>query len=360
MANGHVVILRDVGSELLETHAAGRLAGRPRPPATCSVVRPSRQHWVTVAPKFRAHIPDQILDPPEVAEEARPEVAVAPPRRPANPVRKRPPQAQPPLRSQPGQAGRPCAASCPRRSSSRPISDAGLDVAAAAQLASADFIAVHDLSVVMHGGGARAVSYCCSCVGIASGVFGRRLRLLVVRLPRCGHHPVEDLQLVASELRLRVRRSACCGTSSSWVPVWEAECWAIRWPRLAVGCCSSRRAAQHCRVCRGPFVPRCPKVAQARAGRSSATYYDALARAGRSTDEVEDISGRFLAAVRAVPWQRHGRAHRPSTAWCASDSSLRISLPGRTFAIPATPPSRMPGRSPTSRCGPGMPLLRRC
>ena len=36
-----------------------------------------------------------------------------------------------------------------------------------------------------------------------------------------------------------------------------------------------------------------PEVAEPLAARSATTYYDALARAGRSTDEVEDISGRF-------------------------------------------------------------------
>ena len=36
-----------------------------------------------------------------------------------------------------------------------------------------------------------------------------------------------------------------------------------------------------------------PEVAEPLAARSTETYYDALARAGRSTDEIEDISGRF-------------------------------------------------------------------
>ncbi|SPM28054.1 Choline dehydrogenase or related flavoprotein, partial [Mycobacterium terramassiliense] len=36
-----------------------------------------------------------------------------------------------------------------------------------------------------------------------------------------------------------------------------------------------------------------PELAEPRAARSPGTYYDALARAGRTTDEVEDISGRF-------------------------------------------------------------------
>ncbi len=47
--------------------------------------------------------------------------------------------------------------------------------------------------------------------------------------------------------------------------------------------------------------------------------------------------------------------HRPSTAWSASDFSLAISLLGRTFATPAIPPCQRPGRSPTTRCGPGTP-----
>ena len=36
-----------------------------------------------------------------------------------------------------------------------------------------------------------------------------------------------------------------------------------------------------------------PELAEPRAYRSLAAYYDALARAGRTTDEIEDISGRF-------------------------------------------------------------------
>jgi choline dehydrogenase-like flavoprotein len=43
-----------------------------------------------------------------------------------------------------------------------------------------------------------------------------------------------------------------------------------------------------------------PEVAEPLAGRSAAVYYDALARAGRSTDEIEDISRRF--ARRFVPF----------------------------------------------------------
>ena len=36
-----------------------------------------------------------------------------------------------------------------------------------------------------------------------------------------------------------------------------------------------------------------PELAEPQAGRSPEAYFDALARAGRSTDEIEDISGRF-------------------------------------------------------------------
>jgi choline dehydrogenase-like flavoprotein len=43
-----------------------------------------------------------------------------------------------------------------------------------------------------------------------------------------------------------------------------------------------------------------PELAEPLAGRSAAAYYDALARAGRSTDEIEDISGRF--SRRFVPF----------------------------------------------------------
>jgi choline dehydrogenase-like flavoprotein len=44
-----------------------------------------------------------------------------------------------------------------------------------------------------------------------------------------------------------------------------------------------------------------PEVAEPQASRSAASYYDALARAGRSTDEIEDVTGRsarrFLAGI---------------------------------------------------------------
>lgn len=43
-----------------------------------------------------------------------------------------------------------------------------------------------------------------------------------------------------------------------------------------------------------------PELAEPLAARSAATYYDALARAGRSTDEIEDISRRF--SKRFVPF----------------------------------------------------------
>ncbi|MDV3136651.1 GMC family oxidoreductase [Mycobacterium sp. 29Ha] len=47
-----------------------------------------------------------------------------------------------------------------------------------------------------------------------------------------------------------------------------------------------------------------PEVAEPRAGRSTESYYDALARAGRSTDEIQDISGRF--SRRFVPYLGSG------------------------------------------------------
>ena len=43
-----------------------------------------------------------------------------------------------------------------------------------------------------------------------------------------------------------------------------------------------------------------PELAEPQAARSAGAYYDALARGGRSTDEVEDISGRF--SKRFVPF----------------------------------------------------------
>lgn len=47
-----------------------------------------------------------------------------------------------------------------------------------------------------------------------------------------------------------------------------------------------------------------PELAEPHAGRSAGSYYDALARAGRSTDEIEDISGRFTR--RFVPYLGSG------------------------------------------------------
>ncbi|MEB4212251.1 GMC family oxidoreductase [Mycobacterium sp. 94-17] len=47
-----------------------------------------------------------------------------------------------------------------------------------------------------------------------------------------------------------------------------------------------------------------PELAEPRAGRSAEAYYDALARAGRSTDEIEDASGRFTR--RFVPFLGSG------------------------------------------------------
>jgi choline dehydrogenase-like flavoprotein len=47
-----------------------------------------------------------------------------------------------------------------------------------------------------------------------------------------------------------------------------------------------------------------PEVAEPLATRSAEAYYDALARAGRSTDEIEDISGRF--SRRFVPFLGSG------------------------------------------------------
>ena len=47
-----------------------------------------------------------------------------------------------------------------------------------------------------------------------------------------------------------------------------------------------------------------PEVAEPRAGRSAEAFYDALARAGRSTDEIDDISGRF--SRRFVPFLGSG------------------------------------------------------
>jgi choline dehydrogenase-like flavoprotein len=43
----------------------------------------------------------------------------------------------------------------------------------------------------------------------------------------------------------------------------------------------------------GTIRSQLPELAEPLAGRSAETYYDALARAGRTTDQIEDISGRF-------------------------------------------------------------------
>jgi choline dehydrogenase-like flavoprotein len=73
-------------------------------------------------------------------------------------------------------------------------------------------------------------------------------------------------------------------------------CWATGWPAQAARCCLSRRGARHCPGRRERFALRC----QNWPSRSAEAYYDALARAGRSTDEIEDISGRF--SKRFVPF----------------------------------------------------------
>jgi choline dehydrogenase-like flavoprotein len=55
-----------------------------------------------------------------------------------------------------------------------------------------------------------------------------------------------------------------------------------------------------------------PEVAEPLTSRSTETYYDALARAGRSTDEIEDISGRFSRryppGIGTSNWRRTSRA----------------------------------------------------
>jgi len=50
----------------------------------------------------------------------------------------------------------------------------------------------------------------------------------------------------------------------------------------------------------GTIRSEMPELAEPTAARSATSYYDALARGGRSTDEVEDISGRF--SKRFVPF----------------------------------------------------------
>ena len=103
-----------------------------------------------------------------------------------------------------------------------------------------------------------------------------------------------------------------------------------------------------------------PELAEPRAYRSTAAYYDALARAGRTTDEIEDISGRFLEAASCRSSAAAPAAPRPFTAWSANDSSCAISHPGKTSATPAIPACPRPGRSPMTRCDPGTPRPRSC
>ncbi len=75
----------------------------------------------------------------------------------------------------------------------------------------------------------------------------------------------------------------------------------------------------------------------------------------RSTTSAGPSRGGLCRSSAAV---RGGR--RPFMGWSASDFSFAISLPGRTFATPAIPPCRMPGRSRTSRCGPGTRMPKSC
>ena len=74
--------------------------------------------------------------------------------------------------------------------------------------------------------------------------------------------------------------------------------------RSGRGCCSSRRGARHCPGRRGRFAPPCPNWPSRWPAAPQQAYYDALARAGRSTDEIEDISGRF--PKRFVPFLGSG------------------------------------------------------
>ena len=59
------------------------------------------------------------------------------------------------------------------------------------------------------------------------------------------------------------------------------------------GAVRRKRALDIARDCQEPFALRCPNWPSRWRRRSPEAYYDALARAGRSTDEIEDISGRF-------------------------------------------------------------------
>ena len=77
-----------------------------------------------------------------------------------------------------------------------------------------------------------------------------------------------------------------------------------------------------------------PELAEPRAYRSADTYYDSLARAGRFTDEVEDISRRF--PRRFVPFIGSGTGvfprqpapgrlpHRPRTTPLSPADGLRL------------------------------------
>jgi hypothetical protein len=100
------------------------------------------------------------------------------------------------------------------------------------------------------------------------------------------------------------------------------------------------------------------EVAELPASRSVEAYYDALARAGRSTDEVEDISRRF--SRRFVPFIGSGTGGRAIYGLVCERFLFAIPPPGRTFATRAIPLCRMPGRLPTSKCGPGAQRVRSC
>ena len=83
--------------------------------------------------------------------------------------------------------------------------------------------------------------------------------------------------------------------------------WATSWPAQAARCCSSRKGRSTLPGTPGTIRSTMPELAEPLAGRSLEAYYDALARAGRSTDEIEDISGRFRrGGCCAVHRQRDG------------------------------------------------------
>ena len=91
-----------------------------------------------------------------------------------------------------------------------------------------------------------------------------------------------------------------------------------------------------------------PEVAEPRAHRSAETYYDALARAGRTTDEIEDISGRF--SKRFVPFIGSGTGGSSALYGMVCERFFVGDFPpGKTSATPAIPPCPKPGRLPTSR-----------